>query len=292
MHKKIEGILETGPAQWTGAATVERPGEPGAAAAVAIERSGQRQLLWATPLAGAPGLRAGDEVLILCDSEGRAFVVDRLAGGPRTSEVRTSDGASARVEARDGRETLVIRSPGGEVVAEHDASTGRTRVRATEGAIEIEPSTGLTHLAARGVLALDASVIALRAKSGVLISSGSPDAGASELHLTPGETSVRTRRASVQAERTDVRTETMSLEARRADGAIGDARLASDRVELSAESARTTLGTLIHTISGAARVSVGRMALYATTMLRMRSERTDVRSKKEFKIDGSRIHLG
>ncbi len=292
MHKNLEGVLQTGPAQWTGPGTVEFHAPDGETLAIAIDRAGQRQAVWATPLARTLPLEPGDEVLVLCDSAGRAFVIDRLASAGDARAVTASDGSIAGVEQRDGSETLVVRAPDGSLIAEHDPRSGVTRLSSCAGAIELEPGDGLTSLSARGVLAMDASVIAMRARTGVVVSSGSADAGSSEIRLSPSEASLRASRSSLQTDRSTFRIGTLTLDGDRADATMTDASLTSERVEISAGTARSTVGTLIQTVTGAARVSVGRMALHARTMLRIRSERADVRTKKEVRIDGSEIHLG
>lgn len=86
----------------------------------------------------------GDRVLVLASE--RAWVIGVVVALRAVPPVRAIDGVEARVS--DGGRTLTVRDARGEVLFEHDATSGKSVVRSS-GALEVRADGGDLDLSAR-----------------------------------------------------------------------------------------------------------------------------------------------
>lgn len=208
------------------------------------------------------------------------------------TEIKTQDGASARLEQRDEGETLAIRDRTGRVLFEYDASSGRGTLTMPEGDLRLCAPRGAIELyAARGIRAASGGELALSSAVAV------------ELDVTGAEQKSSLRLEGGAAE---IRAGKLGVHASQSELSLGDARAWAntlhatvDRAELSFGEVARTAGRVIEEaenlyqrVSELYELKAGRLRALVKDSIWMKGEDVTVLAKSDVRIDGEHINLG
>jgi len=242
-------------------------------------------------LACAPGpVGRGDEVLAMRASDAEWFVIGVIGGAPAEHATRlvADDGAHATLDAG----TLRFHRRDGTVLLEHDGARGVTRIRPTEGDIELLAPAGSVRIAAAAGVSLTGLGVDINARSRARVSVGADAAHRSCATLT-------NQSLVASADRVDLRAARSMVD-------LGDARLAAGRcratakdLDLEAGRIRAVADRLIlrarvawQIVTETLQQRVGRFRALISGSHTIRAERVSWRASKDVKIDGERIDLG
>lgn len=291
MTKSIASLLMNGSGLWAGVARVEHLHATSGLVYVSVAGPGGREALWTRTIAHVGRVTAGDEVLVVRTSNDEAVIVGRLTD-ERESRLVASDGSSARLEGPDGGEVLSLHAPDGQIIAQHDTTTGVTRVVARSSRLEVSTPEGSMHLRSKGVLTMEAAQVDLHGRGGVRISAGGGAEQPSECAVLPTGLRFSGRSLHTDVQRASLKAKQTRIESDRIQLRAGETRLRTRSLQIAADRAVTRLGSVCHTVEGVARANLGRMLTFVKGAARVRAQRVDVRARENVKIDGRQIHLG
>lgn len=215
--------------------------------------------------------QVGDSVLVASDEHRNGYLIGVLRA---LREVEPRAELSVELEHRPGEGRTVLRIPAGDLCLE--AVNGRVEIRGAEGVhvtsdrdVAIE-SKGHVDLCAQDAEGRERSGLHLHGDAAEL-AAGVLTAKAAHLHALAERATLVARRADTHLERLRHRADVVEVEA----GKI---------LERAKESYRT--------VEGLAQTHAGRLKLVAETTLHTLAERTKMRAKSIFAIDGDKIYLG
>ena len=245
--------------------------------------------------------RAGDAVLVALADDGTRYVVgvvralrDSTDFPPesRSSELRASDGAHARLERdEEGREALVLRDAGGRLIVAHRPELGRTEICA-DGDLVLRAGGDL-ELDAQGAVRVRAgSDLRLEGRGDVAIASTDLDGTTrSALSMREGQTSLSTERLGASAERADVTIRELNLVTR-------TLRTVAGRVKHEIEVLETNAGRIVERAQesyreteGLSQSKAGRLRMVAQTSFTALAEKVLLKAGEDVKIKGEKIYL-
>jgi hypothetical protein len=209
----------------------------------------------------------GDSVLVACDEHGNRYVIGVLRALREATRV-------ASLEHRPDEHRTVLRIPEGDLCIE--AARGRVEIRGAEGvSITSEGDVALASTARVELRATDAegrerSAVRLAGDAAEL-RAGVLTAKAAHLHALAERVTLVARHADTHLERLRQKAEVVEVEA-------------GKLVERAKESYRS--------VEGLAQTQAGRIKLVAETTLHTLAERTKMRAKGIFAVDGDKIYLG
>lgn len=212
----------------------------------------------------------------------------------RRRRVALSDGSGAVASnTRDG-EVLQVHAPTGEVVFEYHAATGKSRILVPQGDLELVAQQGDIDLVSGRHIRLTAQQGVEIRTPGALRLAVSDALGriASSLRMTGTETRVQSGHIKVTGRRGDVSLERARYRGQRLDSCIAEVRAVAGRLE-------SVVGTLIEKakdayrkVEGLSQLRAGRTRTLVDGTCHLKAGRANLKAEKEFKVDGSTIHLG
>ncbi|MCB9596890.1 MAG: DUF3540 domain-containing protein [Sandaracinaceae bacterium] len=218
----------------------------------------------------------GDRVLALREERGAWVlgVIGSIRAVAPVPQSRTRDGVHA-VVAPDG-DTLTVRGASGEVLFEHDARTGQSRVVARD----LEVSAGAT-------LSLEAhEKVAVRAPEIELT------AGDESLRMSEPGTELRSSRLHAVLKEARVSALEGVLAVERLDSAVKQARSFVDVLELRAGRIVERAKETYREVDDVAQTRAGRIRTVAKTAFQVLAQRATVQAEEDLELMGDKIHLG
>ncbi len=180
------------------------------------------------------------------------------------------------------------------VCIEHQPEASLTVLRVPEGDLRLEATSGRVEIhAALGVEVRSERDLALEARGDVDLRSCSSDGvERSGVHLHGDSAELRAGLLSARAAHLYAVAERATVIAARADVHLERLRQRAEVVELEAGTIVERAKESYRTVEGLAQTHAGRLKLVAETTLHTLAERTKMRAKRLFAIDGDSIHLG
>ncbi|ANM28745.1 hypothetical protein ABI59_02645 [Acidobacteria bacterium Mor1] len=198
-------------------------------------------------------------------------------------------GAEARINADD---VLEVVAPDGSLVFEYDPSSGRQRVFAPQGRLEIAAPQTLT-LRASERIELDARELELRGRENLSLKGGSARSSArSSVRLGPDSL--------------DLAADRMELATQEADWTLGDASLQGNRAEVSFKRASMAVGRLeavtrtlvqrarnvYRTVEKLSQLRAGRVRTVVEGSHVCRANKASIHAEQDVRVQAEKIHLG
>ena len=242
---------------------------------------------WAVP---APlSLGKGDTVLICGHDAANRFVIG-VVSSLAAKEV-TVHPMAAGDPGTDCARSLVVRAPDGSILLEYDQETRRSRIHVGEGGVEIVSNGGSVRLSGESVI--------IEGREDVRISS------AQCVHLSAtngnacGSMAIRPDRSDIHASHLRVASETAMLSLRHVFVAattcaskIARLRCVAERIDTCADEIVEKAKNVLRKVEGLTQLHTGRWRAVVTSSWHVKSRKTCLKSEKDFKVDGEKIHLG
>ncbi|HEX5421650.1 MAG TPA: DUF3540 domain-containing protein [Gammaproteobacteria bacterium] len=270
--------------------------EAAGTARVKFMRGGEPRSAWARiAVPGKVPLAPGDEVLIGGECAEALFVVALLTNRTQScaNEIRTADGALARLEGEGSAQRLRVYSQRDELLFEYDSTAGTGRLSMARGDLEIETREGDIHFKAARNVRFEGQEIELAAR------------GAIRLHVLDALRQ-STSSLSLGLHRLRAAAGQLTLDAGRAHMSVEDARYIGKRLvgkivhlQLVADKCETVTRVLIEktrnayrTVEQLSQLKAGRMRALIEETYQMSSGRAFLKSRHDFKVKADKIHLG
>lgn len=212
------------------------------------------------------------------------------------SSVKTSQGASAML-SDTSPDTLQVFDAKNQLIFEYDASAGVTRMVVPEGDLELATQSGSIRLKAADEVAIeskDVNVVATEslALKVIDISKQLLRPVGSTLSLLPHKAKMAAQSMEVGADDAKVSATRMTYRGEELSAVVERAASMFDKVETKAKSIWQTSDNLVTKVKDAVQMRAGRINQQVEGTIQTKSEKAVHKTKKDFKVQAERIHLG
>ena len=207
--------------------------------------------------------------------------------------IAMADGAAAELEGNAPMESLRFFAPGGDLLFEYDARTGKARVSVCAGELEVATGPGDLVLKGDRRVRIEGESVEIAGRAGVtLATSRAPGAEGAEVSLKGDALSMIAADLALTAARGDFRIGETRFLGEMVRGWVADARLTLQRIETLAATVVRKARDVYDTVEGLTQLRTGRLRTLVKGTWRARSRDTVLTAERDFDIDGEEIHLG
>lgn len=210
--------------------------------------------------------------------------------------ISTCQGAYAKVsEASPDR--LQVFNERAQLIFEYDAQSGITRLSIPEGDLELATQQGSIRLQASEEVAIESSHVNVTATDSIglrVIDIGKQllRPVGSTLTLLPSKIRTAAQVLDIGTERARVAVTQMDYKGEELAAVITRAASVFEKVETKAKSIWQTTDNLVSKVKEAAQLRAGRINQQVDGSIHIKSEKAIHKTKKDFKVNAQRIHLG
>ena len=207
--------------------------------------------------------------------------------------VTLADGAAAELVGTAPMESLRFFAPGGKLLFEYDARSGKARVTVEEGDLEVASGPGDLVLRGGRRVRLEGESVEIAGRAGIYLTTESPAGPEGSVVSLRGDKMAMTGAdLTVTARTGDLRLGETRFTGEKVRGWVDDVRLNLGKVE-------TLAGTLIRkardvydVVEGLTQLQTGRLRTLVKGTWHSRSGDTFLTAERDVNIDGEKIHLG
>lgn len=242
---------------------------------------------WAMP---APlSVSKGDTVLICGHDAANRFVIGVVSSVAGIDEPVSPMAAAG--PGTDSARSMVVRAPDGSVLLEYDQDTRRSRIHVGEGGVEIVSNGGSVRLSGESVV--------IEGRLEVQISSGHCVGLSAANGCARGSMAIRPERSDVHASHLRVTSATAMFSLRHVVvaattcvGKIARLRWVAERIDTCADEIVEKAKNVLRKVEGLTQLHTGRWRAVVASSWFVKSRKACLKSEKDFKVDGDKIHLG
>jgi hypothetical protein len=245
---------------------------------------------WAQWAVAAPlSVTKGDTVLICGHDAANRFVigvVSSLAGKQEPVRPIRTGGPDAESSL-----SMVVHAPDGTLLLEYDEATRRSRIHIGDGGVEIVANGGPVRLSGKSVI--------IEGREGVRISSDQHVGLAAASGNARGSLEIRPDHSELHSSHLDIAAETALLSLRHVRVAattcvskIARLRCVAERIDTCADEIVEKARNVLRKVEGLTQLHTGRWRAVVDSTWFVKSRKTCLKSEKDFKVDGEKIHLG
>lgn len=210
--------------------------------------------------------------------------------------VSTPQGARAQLSA-DSADTLQVFDNKQQLIFEYDGATGITRLTVPEGDLELATQKGSIRLNAADEVAIESRHIHLVGKESIGmrvidISKQLLRPVGSTLSLLPNKMKVAAQQFDLGTDNANVAASRMNYQGEELSAVVTRAVGLFEKLETKAKSLWQTTDTLVSKVKDAAQLRAGRVNQQVDGIIQVKSEKAIHKTKKDFKVQAERIHLG
>jgi hypothetical protein len=231
----------------------------------------------------------GDTVLICGHDAANRFVigvVSSLAGKQEPVRPIRTGGPDAESSL-----SMVVHAPDGTLLLEYDEATRRSRIHIGDGGVEIVANGGPVRLSGKSVI--------IEGREGVRISSDQHVGLAAASGNARGSLEIRPDHSELHSSHLDIAAETALLSLRHVRVAattcvskIARLRCVAERIDTCADEIVEKARNVLRKVEGLTQLHTGRWRAVVDSTWFVKSRKTCLKSEKDFKVDGEKIHLG
>lgn len=207
---------------------------------------------------------------------------------PASERLPLGHGMQAELIGPPEARTLEVRSGGGELVFRFDPASGRVRVVATAGAVEVVSRGGDLSLQSAATLHLRARRLELEGSEAIALRSGA----GSRLQLDPAHLRLGARQIEMVADKACLEVRETTLRGELVHGAVREARWVLERLEVAADTVFQRSRQVFQKVEELAQITAGRMRTLVRGSHLTRAQKTTWHAREDVKINGKKIHLG
>lgn len=222
--------------------------------------------------------------------------VDQSLVDSAEASVSTSSGAYAAVSAQSP-DTLQVFDNRQQLIFEYDAAAGVTRVMIPEGDLEMATQQGSIRLNAAEQVEIAGQNITVSASESLALkvidlSKQLLHPVGSSLSLLPHKLKAAAQSLDIGADDAKVSANRMNYRGEEVSAVVARAAGVFEKVETKAKSILQTSDNLISKVKEAAQLRAGRINQQVDGTIHTKSEKAIHKTKKDFKVQAERIHLG
>ncbi|MDX1692253.1 MAG: DUF3540 domain-containing protein [Ketobacteraceae bacterium] len=223
-------------------------------------------------------------------------VVKQLSRGEQHSPVTTPGGASAALSA-DSEHCIQVFDEKQQLIFEYDAQAGVTRLSIPEGDLELATRQGSIRLKAADEVSLegrDVNVLATESIGLRVIDLGKQllKPVGSTLRLLPHQLRAAAQNLEVGADDANLSVSRLQYRGEELHAVVTRALGVFEKVETRAKSLWQTTDNLVSKVREAAQLRAGRVNQLVDGTIQVKSEKAIHKTRKDFKVQAERIHLG
>lgn len=240
----------------------------------------------------------GDLVLLIVEGCNTGYIIGKLSLKekrlPTTQEMQTKTGITVRIISSEKSEQIEVVNEAGQLVCQYYPEIGKTVLSAPLGDVEVHsPSGNISfvakkdiHLRSEGRILIEGDK-AIHMKTG--ISSNELDTA---VELDYHNLRFKGNRIGMMAEEGNFVISKTKFIGNQFIGKIGITKLMLNKFERAANMIVEKAKNVYRQVEGLQQTSVGRMKTLVKGICHIKGERTYIKSEKDVKINGKKIHLG
>lgn len=228
------------------------------------------------------------------NTEQTAGAADHIDNRPTV--LTTSNGAHAAI-AKDAPNTLQVFNEHQQLVFEYDAEAGITRLSIPQGDLELATNNGSIRLKSANEVAIEGRDVNVTASEsiGLKVIDLSKELlrpVGSSLSLLPHRLKAAAQSLDLGADDATVSASRMNYRGEEFTAVIARASSVFEKVETKAKSIWQTTDNLVSKVKEAAQLRAGRVNQQVDGSIHVKSDKAIHKTKKDFKVQAERIHLG
>jgi hypothetical protein len=250
-----------------------------------------------TALQSPVRLNSGDEVLVIGQDTGEVYIIGilkrKMPSVPPSPKLETQSGASVTLDGAGDEQIMRVFSPTGELVFEYDPKAGKARMTQLTGDFEfVAPHGDITLCAGRDVR-LAGRTILLNSRAGIQLAvQGAAQRLRSCFTLSRRKAKIQSENLELESQRGDVRIENSRFSGQKTAGNFGQVRWVVSRLETTADTIIQKTGNFFQKVETLAQLNAGRVRSLIRSTFHLKANKAYMKSEKDFKVDGEKIHLG
>jgi hypothetical protein len=239
----------------------------------------------------------GDEVLVAGKDAGDVYIIGVLErkdpSTPPPQKIETQSGAFATLDGDGDEQVMRVFSPTGELVFEYDPKAGKSKMTQLNGDFEfVAPHGDITLCAGRDVR-LAGRTIWLNSRAGVQLAvQGAAQRLRSCFTISRRKAKIQSTNLEIESQRGEIRIENSRFSGQKMSGNFGQARWVVGRLETTAETIIQITGSFFQKVETLAQLNAGRVRSLIRSTFHLKANKAYMKSEKDFKVDGEKIHLG
>lgn len=215
---------------------------------------------------------------------------------PVEGAITTPQGASARV-ADDSPNRLQVFNKDNQLLFEYDAETGTTRLTIPDGDLELASQTGSIRLKAADEVAIESPHVTVAAQESIGmrvidLSKQLLRPVGSSFTMLPDRLKAAAQQFDVGAEQANVAATRLDYKGEEVSAVVSRVANVFAKVETRAKSIWQTTDNLVTKVREAAQLRAGRINQQVDGTIHTKSDKAIHKTKKDFKVQAERIHLG
>ena len=245
-----------------------------------------------------PEIFEGDTVLIAGNDTNNLYIIGFLnhaiSNDMESERLTSASGAYTSINKTSNKEKIQVCNKSDELIFEYDIESGNTRINIEHGDLEFITKDGkINFISEQDIYFKSNQNISLESQFGIRMSVINKIGNALS-HLSFNQRKIRMSSPglSITAQRSDIYSEDMKYVGGKFNATIKYSKLIIGRLETIVNDIITKAKNIFNTVDGLAQFKAGRMRTLVKSTLHIKAQNTYLKSEKDFKINGEKIHLG
>ncbi len=268
-----------------------------------LKRSGQPDL-WCRPvLSLAKSIVSGDEVLVMGEDLDDIYIVDRLAhspaknrGWPPGPETVTKTNAFVVTDGEESigaNDIIKVFSSRKELIFEYDARAEKARIHVPSGDLDLVTATGDITLNAAGKIKFNGEKVEVTGRSGVSLGiSRDPGNATAAIALDAQKVTIDSPEIKISAKRGSLFFTEMRYAGEKIVATAGHVQMMARKLETAAKTILEKADNVYRKVKHLSQLQAGRKRIVIDDTFYVKSNRSVMKSDKNFKVKSDKIHLG
>lgn len=206
--------------------------------------------------------------------------------------LNAADGTAVSIITEQGREKITVHSNKGEIIFEYQPETKKCHFYVPEGDLHFNAPAGSVSLSSgRDINLKCPGDIIMEGQNSVKLCAGISARSNAALILDQEQAKLKGSKIAMQAEEGDFTIRKTRIRSRSFAAKINQARATLDHFEILAETMQQKTKNFYQQVDNLLQINAGRMRTFVQGLFHLKGERTYLKSEKDMKLKGDKIHL-
>jgi hypothetical protein len=244
-----------------------------------------------------PVLSPGDLVLAAGNDINNLFIIGLIKSNQsnlRSERLTLSNGVYAVSNKIGNEEKMQVCSKQGELLFEYDSKTGASRVNIETGDLEIITTKGsINFVSGQDINFSSRQSINMESRLGFKISIGNLLESFRSLFSIDGrKIKISSAELNIISQKTGIQIEEMKFLGKRFSAVLKESKVAAGKIETVVNDVICKAKNIYNSADELLQLKAGRMRSLIKSSLHIKAKDSYLKSEKDFKINGEKIHLG
>lgn len=239
----------------------------------------------------------GETVLVAGEDIHNLYVIGLLntkaPGGTDEKRLSVKNGTTATVERTPEGERLQVCSKSGELIFEYDSQTGNSRVNIHSGDLEFITRNGNIHFASdQDIRFTSKQSVEIKSQQGIRIMTTDVIGKILASLSLNRKTKLSSQDLGITAQRGDIQIEESNYSGKKFISRIVQAKLTIGSLQMQANNVIEKAENVYRTVKGLMQLKTQRMRTLVEATYHLKTRKSFLKSKEDFKVNADKIHLG